>query len=146
MERREDEVAGLGSGQRSGDRLEVAHLAEEDHVGVLAQRPAERLGEAERVLAHLALIDDAALVVVEELDRVFDRDDVIGARAVDLVDQRGERRRLTRARRAGEEHEPARLRGELVERGGQLEALERLDLGGDHAERGREALALVVAC
>jgi hypothetical protein len=31
------------------DRLEVAHLAEEDHVGVLAEGGAERLGEAGRV-------------------------------------------------------------------------------------------------
>ena len=46
VERREDEVAGLGGGERGRDRLEVAHLAEEDHVGVLAQRRAQRLAEA----------------------------------------------------------------------------------------------------
>jgi hypothetical protein len=34
----EDEVPGLRSGERGGDRLEVAHLADEDHVGVLAER------------------------------------------------------------------------------------------------------------
>jgi hypothetical protein len=84
---REDEVAGLGRGQRGRDRLEVAHLAEEDHVGVLAERGAERLGEARRVDADLALVDDAALVPVHELDRVLDREDVLGALAVDLVDQ-----------------------------------------------------------
>ena len=144
VERREHEVAGLGRGQRRGDRLEVAHLAEEDHVGVLAQRTAQRLGEADRVLADLALVDDAALVVVQELDRVLDRDDVVGAGAVDLVDQRRERGRLTRARRAGHEHEAARLRGELVERGRQAELLERGDRRRDHPEGGREALALVV--
>ena len=38
VERGEDEVAGLGRGQRRADRLHVAHLADEDHVGVLAQR------------------------------------------------------------------------------------------------------------
>ena len=41
----EDEVAGLGGGQRGRDRLEVAHLADEDHVRVLAQRGAQGLGE-----------------------------------------------------------------------------------------------------
>ena len=80
MQRREDEVAGLGRGERGRDRLEVAHLAEEDHVGVLAQRAAQRLREAGRVAADLALVDDAALVVVEELDRVLDRDDVVATR------------------------------------------------------------------
>ena len=74
---REDEVAGLGRGQRGRDRLEVAHLAEEDHVGVLAERAAERIGEPGRVAADLALVDDAALVLVQELDRVLDRDDVV---------------------------------------------------------------------
>ena len=34
---REDEVARLGRGQGGRDRLEVTHLTDEDHVGVLAQ-------------------------------------------------------------------------------------------------------------
>ena len=122
VESGEDEVAGLGRGQRGGDRLEVAHLAEEDHVRVLAERGAERLGEAGCVDADLALVDDAALVPVHELDRVLDREDVLRALAVDLVDQRRERRRLTGAGRAGDEHEPARPLGQLVERRGDARA------------------------
>ena len=59
------------------DRLEVAHLAEEDHVGVLAERGAQRVAEAGGVDADLALVDDAALVPVHELDRVLDREDVL---------------------------------------------------------------------
>ena len=62
VQRREDEVAGLGRRERGRDRLEVAHLADEDHVGVLAQRGPERLGERRRVEADLALVDDAAAV------------------------------------------------------------------------------------
>ena len=81
VQRGEDEVAGLGRGQRGRDRLEVAHLAEEDHVRVMPERPAQRRGEADRVLTDLALVDDAALVLVQELDRILDRDDVVGARA-----------------------------------------------------------------
>jgi hypothetical protein len=45
VERREDEVAGLGRGQGGPDRLHVAHLADEDHVGVLAQGGLEGHGE-----------------------------------------------------------------------------------------------------
>ena len=110
----EDEVAGLGGGDRGRDRLEVAHLAEEDHVGVLAQRGPERVAEARRVGADLALVDDAALVAVQELDRILDRDDVVGARPVDLVDHRRERRRLARAGRPGDEDEAARLVRQLA--------------------------------
>src|SRR5207245_529635 len=87
-------VPGVGGGDAGRDRLGVAHLAEQDHVGVLAESGAQRLAERDRVGADLALVDYAALVLVHELDRVLDREDVIGARAVDLVDDRRERRRL----------------------------------------------------
>ena len=39
---RERQVPGLGDAQRRLDRLEVAHLADEHDVGVLAQRRAQR--------------------------------------------------------------------------------------------------------
>ena len=41
----------------------------------------EREGEVVRVGADLALVDDAALVLVQELDRVLDREDVLLALA-----------------------------------------------------------------
>jgi hypothetical protein len=83
-------------------------------------------------------------VPVHEFDRVLDREDVLGARPVDLVDQRGEGRRLTGTGRAGDEHQAARLGGERVQRGGQAELLERLDLLGDDAEDRAYGLALEV--
>ena len=45
----EDEVAGLGRRERGVDRLLVAHLADEDHVRVLAQDAAQGLLERRRV-------------------------------------------------------------------------------------------------
>ena len=72
------------------------------------------VGEGRRVGADLALVDDAVLVLVEELDRVFDRDDVIRPGPVDLVDQRREGRRLARARGAGDETRPPGLLAEAV--------------------------------
>ncbi len=58
----EHQVAGLRERERGADRLEVAHLAHEQHVGVLTerrtQRPLERLG----VDPHLALVDRRTLV------------------------------------------------------------------------------------
>ena len=91
VQRGEHQVPGLGRRQRRGDRLEVAHLADENHVWVLAQGGLERLGEALGVGAQLALVDEALLVPVQELDRVLDRHDVLLTRAVDLVDHRRQR-------------------------------------------------------
>jgi hypothetical protein len=81
------------------DRLEVAHLADQHDVRVLAQCRAQRQREALRVAVDLALVDQAALVLVDELDRILDREDVIVTLPVDLVDHRGERRRLPGPRR-----------------------------------------------
>ena len=69
-------MAGLGGHERGLDGLEVAHLADQDHVRVLAERALERAGEARGVEADLALVDDGLLVAVQELDRVLDGDDV----------------------------------------------------------------------
>src|SRR5439155_27964 len=106
--------AGFRDGQRRPDRLEVAHLADEYDVRVLPQRVLERRREARGVGADLALVDDAIMVAVDELDRVLHRDDVPLHLAVDLVDHRGERGALPRAGGPRHEHQAA---GPLREQG-----------------------------
>ena len=144
VQRREDEVAGLGGGERDRDGLEVAELADEDDVGVLPQHVLECRREAVGVVADLALVDERLLVDVQELDRVLDRHDVVGARAVHEVDECGERRRLARTGRARDEHEPARELREAADRLGHAELLELLDLGRDETERAADRAALLV--
>ena len=112
VQRGERQVPGLGDAQRRLDRLEVAHFADEDDVGILAQRGAQRGGEAVRVGVDLALVDETALVLVDVLDRILDGDDVLAALGVDLVDHRRQRRRLAAAGRAGDEHQAARPLGQ----------------------------------
>ena len=82
------------------------------------------------------------MVDVEELDRVFDRDDVLPARAVDVADQGGERRRLPRAGRPGDEEQSALLVAKALNAGRQPQLVEAGHLGRDHAEgeRGRASL------
>jgi len=94
VQRREDEVAGLGRRQRGRDGLRVAHLADEDDIGVLAQHASERRPEVGGVGTDLTLVDDRLLVGVQDLDRVLDGHDVAAHRRVDVVDHRGEGRRL----------------------------------------------------
>jgi hypothetical protein len=139
----ERQVARLRDAQRRFHRLEVAHLADEHHVGVLAQRRAERVGEAARIVMHLALVHQAALVLVHELDRILDREDVLTALAVDLVEHRRQRRGLAAAGRPGDEHETARPVGERGEHCWQVELLEAADLLRNQPVDRRDRPALV---
>jgi hypothetical protein len=109
----------------------------------MAQRALQRLPEAHRVDADLALVHDGALVADEELDRILDRHDVAGLGRVDVVDHRGERRRLPGAGRPGDEDEPALLARQLLEHLRQHELLDRLDLERDDAEHGADRAALL---
>ena len=142
MERREHQVAGLGRGQRDLDRLAIAHLADEDHLRRLAQRGAQRQREARRVGVQLALVNRALLVRVQELDRILDGEDVLGARLVDQIDDGGERGRLARAGRAGDQHDAGLQRGDIGERRRQLQLGDGRDRRRDDAHDDRERAAL----
>ena len=67
-------VSGLGRGDTKLDRLPVAHLSDENDIWVLTQRGLQRIRKALRVGADFALIDEALLVGMRKLDRVFDRE------------------------------------------------------------------------
>ena len=138
-------MAGLGCLQRGLGGLGVAQLADQDDVRILAEHAAERLLERLGVEPDLALVDDAAAIGMQDLDRVLDRDDVLLARAVDEVEHRRERGRLAGAGRAGDEHEPAVLAGEALHARRQAERLEARDLDRDDAERERDRAALAEA-
>ena len=99
----------------------IAHLADDDDVGRLTQRRAQRGRKIGRVDADLDLLDDAAAVRVLVLDRILDRDDVARVAAVDLLDQRRQRRRLPGAGRSADQHQPARQLREQLDLRRQLE-------------------------
>jgi hypothetical protein len=123
--------------------LLVAHLADQDHIGVLTQHVAKGFVERRRVAPDLALGHHGELVVVHELDRIFDRDDVLGLALVDPVEDRRERGRLARSRRACDQDQTAFVVGDLVEDGRQVQVLEALDEVGDGPARDRELAALL---
>ena len=107
----------------SGSRISPIRMTS----GSWRKHPLERVVEVVGVGADLALVDDRALVGVQDLDRVLDRDDVTRLVLVDVVDHRGERRRLARAGRTGDEHEPALLLGEPAADRRQAQLLHRRD-------------------
>src|SRR5829696_6375616 len=114
VQRPEDEVPGLRRRYGQRDGLEVAHLSYEYHVGVLPQDMLESLGKALGILVDLALVDDALLVLVQDLYRVLNAHDVLVPGLVDLVDHGGEGGRFATPRRARNKDEPARLLGKVL--------------------------------
>ena len=94
MQRAEHQVAGLGRRQGQTDGLQVTHFADQDDVRVFAQRGAQRLGKAQGISMDLALIDQAALGLVDEFDRILDGQDVIRPVVVAVVDHRRQGRGL----------------------------------------------------
>ncbi len=70
----------------------VPQFTDEDHVWILTQCASDGFGEGGNVHADFALIDRRLLVVVVELDRIFNRDDVMVDRFIDVVDHAGQRR------------------------------------------------------
>ena len=103
----EDQQAGLGGGQRQGNRLQIAHFADQNDVGILPKGGFQAGGKADRVLGNLALCDDAPLVPMNEFDGLLDGDDVAGEVGVDVVDQRRQGRALAGTRGAGDQNDPA---------------------------------------
>jgi hypothetical protein len=89
--------------------LGVAHLADLDHVRVLPHRSAHRHPEVGGVDAHLALVDQRPLVVVDDLDGILDGHHVHVAVLVDLIDHARQGGGLARAGRAGHQDQAAGL-------------------------------------
>ncbi len=102
----------------------------------------ESLRKPERIAAHLALVDDRGLVRVDELDRVFHREDVGGLPLVDQVDDGRQRGGLPRPGRAGHQHESALELREAGNDPGNAKIRQALDLGRDSAKYRSDRIAL----
>ena len=113
--------------------LRRRQLAECDHVCAFVGRLAQRRCVARGVGADFALRDACAQIGVHGLRRIFDHHDVRRAARVDVLDQRCQRRRATRAGRTGDQQQAARVLGERRERDGQAQIVERAIGPGDGA-------------
>src|SRR5437764_3649974 len=111
----EHKVAGFGGEQSGRNGFEVAHFADENHVRVLTKSGAQGGGEVGGVDFDFALIDEAFFIAVQELDGVFDGDDVVGAGGVEAVDDACESIGLTGTGGSGDEHEAALLFANFVD-------------------------------
>ena len=91
--------------------LHVAHLTHEDHVGVLAQNCSQTVGKrGSGQPVDLDLVDVVELI----LDRVLDCGDV-SRTAIEFVQRRVERGRLSGARRSADHDQPVGRGDEAVQ-------------------------------
>src|SRR5690606_26902017 len=87
--------------------------------------------------ADFALIDQALVGRVDELDRVFDGEDVLAVVPVDPVEHRRNRRTLTATRHTGQQHHALVELAQVLHHGRQVQSLkvgnEPLHLTRNHA-------------
>ena len=98
-------MAGFRGFQRNFDGFLVAHFADQDYFRRLPQRGAQCQREAGRVAVKFALMNRAFLVLVQELDGIFDGQDVVGLFVVDLINDRGQRGRFAGTGRSRDQHD-----------------------------------------
>ena len=142
MQSPENQVSGFGRLDRDGDSLQVAHLAHHDHIGIFPKSGTQRLLEGLGMEPDLPLGHDALLRRMDELDRVFDGQDVIGTGTVDQVHQCRKRRRLAGAGRARDQDQSLRQVAEFLNLGRDAELLHGLNPGGNDPEDAHRAAAL----
>ncbi len=95
VDRTEHQVTGFRSVNGGQERLLVAHLTDQDDVGVFAHSVLHPDFKVLHIHADLALIDQAFIFGIHELDRVFQGEDVFAVDRVDVVEHRTDRRTLT---------------------------------------------------
>ena len=144
MQRGQHEVAGLRGGERGADGLGVAHLADEDDVGVLAQDVLERARKAARVGADLALVDGREDAPVRVLNRILDGDAPARSHVVDAVDDARQRRGLARASRPDHQQQALRAISEVHDHIGQTQLFGVRNMRGDRPKRSRHPALLEI--
>src|ERR1700686_1187663 len=110
-------MPGFSGEQGGGNGFEVAHFADENYVRVLTKGGAESGREICSVYFHFALINKAFLVAVQELDRVFDGDEMVGTIGVDAIDHGREGGGLTGTSGAGYQYQTALLLADAANHG-----------------------------
>src|SRR3970040_2491439 len=105
MHGRENEVARVRRRHGGLDGLRIAHFAQENYIRVFTESGAHRFGEGIGINTNLALCDNGALFGKEKFDWVLDGDDVLAAREIDAVDERGECRGFTASGGAGQQYQ-----------------------------------------
>ena len=134
VQRTQTQVAGLCERYRVFHGLARANLTNHDHVRCLAQCIFQRDFEAVRIHPNFALRDDAAFVLVNEFDGIFDADDVAGGIFVAMTDHCSQRGRFTGTCRADKNDQAAPRHREFFNDGRQPEVGDERNVDLDAAQ------------
>src|SRR5258707_4405020 len=92
---------------------------------------------------QLSLMDGTILVLVQELNRVFDGNDVIELCLVNEIDHSGQRRTLATSGRAGYQHNPILQFDNIAQLLGQIKVLKARRARRNHAHDNRVSPSLL---
>lgn len=134
MQRTEYQVARFRSRDGKLDRLQVPHLADQNHIRILSHDVLESVSKRMRVGSQLTLIDDGPLILMDILNGIFNRHHVAWHGLINVVDKRGEAGGLPASRRPGHQNEPARQECELLGDRREPKLFDRPYLIGDHTK------------
>ena len=123
MQRGKNKVTCFGGGDSGLYGFKVAHLADEDNIGALAENVPQRFVEVLCIESNLALIDDSKIIRMQKLNRVFDGDYVAAAGIVDMVYHGGKGGGLAATGGARHENKPAAFVGQRLNRYGKIKLI-----------------------
>ena len=145
MQGSQGEMPGLRNAQGRLHGLQVAQLSDEHHVRVLAQGGPQGRRKGPGIGVNLPLVDQAVPVVVQELDGIFNGQDMGLPIAVDPVDHGGQGGGLAAAGGARHQDESPGLPAECPEYRRQIEGVKALDPEGNGPKNGTHGPPLVEA-
>ena len=115
VQRAEDQVAGFRRAQGDLHRVLIAHFADENDLGRLAQRGAQTVDVGIEINAQFTLVESCLVVRMDIFHRVFQGDDVDGFAPVDFVQNGGQRGGFAGTGGAGDQHQAGFFLGDFLE-------------------------------
>src|SRR5207249_10684223 len=128
---------------RGLDSFKVAHFADQDYVRILPQSSAQGFGKRSRVDIDFTLTHERKLVPVQELNWIFNGDDVARTSRINAIDHCGQRCRFAGSSRAGDQVQTASLFCDSSNHSRQAKCHGISALIGNHTKNDTDSAALL---
>src|ERR1700682_3683697 len=130
-------MPGLSSLQSDYHSFAITHLAHQNYFRRLPQGGTQSQRKVGSVRMQLALMDGGILVLVQELNRILDSNDVIELCLVNEIDDSGQRRTLATASRTRYQHDPILQFDNLAQLVGQIKVVKARRARRNHSHDNR---------